>query len=1585
MKTRNLRLSLCTVFTALLILMHSNAFSASRYSVASGSWNSTSTWSASSGGASGASFPVAGDVVYIENGHTITVTSDAGAASVTFSKTSGTLTVNLGATLALTGALKLYHNVNNSSSCLISGAGILTCASVEAGSTTALNGSYSAIMTITLSSLNVSGNVIINAHESGNAYPTTSFRVEEGTTTVGGQIVSTISDYNSGTSTIMMNTGLKTGTLALSGTTPWGTLTGITVTLTGTSSSVEYKGSTTQTILGTSYTNLKINNGGTATLGAGTTVNGTFYMTKGTFALGGKTLNWGTSSALVYNGAGAQTTGPEWPASFSKPVTIANTSNVVTIGTTAFTGTTATTTINSGATLATAAGTFTAAGPMTINGSFQINQGGKGAGNTWTYTNGTLIFNNSTGSFGVNNGDVFWPTTNAPTNVTIKGAGGITLNAGAIRTVSGVFQTYAGVTLTGTLTCNGPCQINTGGYFNQAPVYGSSSFLIYNTGTNYTAAQEWSTNTIGTGAGVPQNVTIAAGSSLSFTGAFFREMRGNLNFSKPAPSTSTLSLSTITGGDLLIGGNWNKASGGVFLSNGRLVSFNGSAIQTITASSGETFDNFEVKNSSGVSLMDNITINNNLMLTSGLLTTGSKIVTLGAAATISNASSTSYVNGIMARIYTETGSKDFAIGKGGNYRPINLDYTAFTGSSTVTAEQFEGLMPGSTPDNTSKFTARYWTISESGGASFAYKLTLNPTGFSPTGTAVMLLGDGTTNQAIGVTTPNYTNASDLNSFSTHYGLADLSSPIVYDVTGSGSYCAGGIGLPVGLSGSQAGITYTLYKDDGTMLPTIAGTGSAISFGDQSGTHTYTVKASNLSGTPIAMNGSALITMNPMPAEAGIVTGSTSVCLGESGVAYSVPAIAFSDSYDWQYSGSGVTISNGTTNSINISFGAEATSGNLTVYGVNTCANGIASISFPIVVKTVPLAAGTIKGTAAVCNGQNNIAYSVPEIANSTTYTWNFTGTGATFSNETTNQITISFDATAIVGDLTVMGVNQCGNGIVSASFPIAFGSFPEAAGSISGIATLCAGQDSISYEVPSILNATSYIWNYSGTGATIIDETTNQIKISFTKDATSGNLTVMGTNLCGNGTASETFAISLGALPAAAGSITGTASLCGVTGNIAYSVPVISNATSYSWYYSGTAATINNGTTDQISITFTPEATSGNLTVVGTNSCGNGTVSANFPILLNASPEAAGLITGSSAVCSGQNDIAFSVAAVVNATNYEWSYSGTGITVNNSTTNAITISFAADATSGNLSVMGQNACGDGTVSVNFAISVNTHPSAAGAISGDLIANQGQENVVYSIAEIPGVTSYSWILPGGYVGSSSTNSITLSFSGTAISDTIKVKGSNECGEGDFSALAVNINKNIQLKVLLEGLYNSASQNMTAPQNQSGNHYISLVADQIQIELRDAASANDILLTVPNQDLLTDGTCSFYVPSRLMLSYYLVIRHRNHLETWSAQPVSFSGSGFVYDFTDAASKAFGDNLAMLATGVYGIYAGDVTNDGMIDATDLTALTTDAGNFMTGYVVTDINGDGVVDSKDLILTDNNSALFVGVKKPQ
>lgn len=257
-----------------------------------------------------------------------------------------------------------------------------------------------------------------------------------------------------------------------------------------------------------------------------------------------------------------------------------------------------TTTVDAGGTLATNQ-TYVNNGTTTVNGSFRLDDGGwvsdVGGTNALVYgTNGTLIFNTSA-SYGANNGN-YWPSTSGPVNVTINSGG---INLGFNRTVSGTFQTAAGVTLSSSvLTLNGICQLNGGGFFNNSPTYGAASTLVYNTA--YGVSNEWTGNGVA-GIGIPANVRVQSG-TLTLTTSD-RGIPGNMTID----ATCSLTLNG-TSGDLYIGGNWNNA--GTFTPNGRAVFFNGATNQTITNTTGETF-NYLINNKSAGNLIlaNNVTVN----------------------------------------------------------------------------------------------------------------------------------------------------------------------------------------------------------------------------------------------------------------------------------------------------------------------------------------------------------------------------------------------------------------------------------------------------------------------------------------------------------------------------------------------------------------------------------------------------------------------------------------------------------------------------------------------------------------------------------------------------------------------------------------------------------------------------------------------------------------------------------------------------------------------------------------------------------------------------------------------------------------
>jgi photosystem II stability/assembly factor-like uncharacterized protein len=130
--------------------------------------------------------------------------------------------------------------------------------------------------------------------------------------------------------------------------------------------------------------------------------------------------------------------------------------------------------------------------------------------------------------------------------------------------------------------------------------------------------------------------------------------------------------------------------------------------------------------------------------------------------------------------------------------------------------------------------------------------------------------------------------------------------------------------------------------------------------------------------------------------------------------------------------------------------------------------------------------------------------------------------------------------------------------------------------------------------------------------------------------------------------------------------------------------------------------------------------------------------------------------------------------------------------------------------------------------------------------------------------------------------------------------------------------------------------------------------------------------------------SNGTTNFtFSRATNNTDYYIVVQHKNTIETWSSAGVRFTNGVAQYNFTDSASKAYGNNI-IFKSGKYCIYSGDVNQDGIIDATDFGLVDNSAFYFTGGQVTEDLNGDFFVDAYDLSIVDNNSFNFVSVIRP-
>ena len=185
--------------------------------------------------------------------------------------------------------------------------------------------------------------------------------------------------------------------------------------------------------------------------------------------------------------------------------------------------------------------------------------------------------------------------------------------------------------------------------------------------------------------------------------------------------------------------------------------------------------------------------------------------------------------------------------------------------------------------------------------------------------------------------------------------------------------------------------------------------------------------------------------------------------------------------------------------------------------------------------------------------------------------------------------------------------------------------------------------------------------------------------------------------------------------------------------------------------------------------------------------------------------------------------------------------------------------------------------------------------------------------------------------------------------------------------------------VNLRAFIQGFYTGSGQ-MNAVINPVTRP---LECDTITLRLVQATAPYSILST-STAILSTTGNATFRFPISLVLQpYYLVLSHRNCLDAWSSSPVTLNAST-TYNFTGAASSAYGNNLADLGDGNFAIWSGDVDRNGRIDGTDFTIMETATLNFRTGYVLYDLTGDGITETADYSLLENNCFTTKTIARP-
>jgi hypothetical protein len=164
------------------------------------------------------------------------------------------------------------------------------------------------------------------------------------------------------------------------------------------------------------------------------------------------------------------------------------------------------------------------------------------------------------------------------------------------------------------------------------------------------------------------------------------------------------------------------------------------------------------------------------------------------------------------------------------------------------------------------------TITASAGVGYSYLWSTSATTQSITVSPV-----ASSNYKLTVTDANNCKATDDININVNILSAFLLS------SGTTTYCAGGTGVTLSLSGSEVGVNYQLLKGGANDGAALAGTGGLLTWANKTA-GTYTVVGTNPTTTcSKAMNGSVTLTANPAPVIFNVAVGPFTYCSHTTGV------------------------------------------------------------------------------------------------------------------------------------------------------------------------------------------------------------------------------------------------------------------------------------------------------------------------------------------------------------------------------------------------------------------------------------------------------------------------------------------------------------------------------------------------------------------------------------------------------------------------------------------------------------------------------------------------------------------------------
>jgi len=208
-----------------------------------------------------------------------------------------------------------------------------------------------------------------------------------------------------------------------------------------------------------------------------------------------------------------------------------------------------------------------------------------------------------------------------------------------------------------------------------------------------------------------------------------------------------------------------------------------------------------------------------------------------------------------------------------------------------------------------------------------------------------------------------------------------------------------------------------------------------------------------------------------------------------------------------------------------------------------------------------------------------------------------------------------------------------------------------------------------------------------------------------------------------------------------------------------------------------------------------------------------------------------------------------------------------------------------------------------------------------------------------------------------------------------------------------------NKTLNLTAMLQEFYNASTGIMNQTKGINWitgdlyNNFGDTIVDTLRVLIRktnvnDPVNPCTIDTVLFGQSINSTGLITpIAIPTSLAGYHYIVIKHRNSIETWS-DSVDFSTDTVRYDFYNHISQFALDGGMYINNNHAYIWGGDVNQNGNLESADATliyvAANSDDPTVNNGYVICDIDGNGNIDSQDYGLSYNNANLGANIINP-